>query len=209
MFIGYLFIVLVFTFPFYNHDRLTGPDPLDLAFPYYQTFGLFWVIIAAIWLHEQVEDKSKGYEFLKQLPIKATKIVGAKFLVVFITVFIYILFYSVAFWLISSSPDYVNPSITMMLAAGAVSLIIGGILYSVIFRFGFAKLRIILFVLMLFSIALPILLNAFIFPNVGIDKYDVIRFLSGPHWLWLTGVGLVLYLGLMWMSGRQLNRDRI
>ena len=208
-FIGYLFIVLCFTFPFYNHDRLTGPDPLDLSFQYYQIFGLFWVIIAAIWLHEQIEDKSNGYRFLRQLPIKPEKIVRAKFVVMLFTVGIYVAFYSFAFWMISSSPDYVNPGVRMMICAGTLTLLIGGMIYVFIFRFGFTKLRIVLFVLMMLSIALPIILNALIFPKLGIDKVEVIGFLSGKHWIWVASLGLVLYIGLMRLSGRQLNKAKI
>ena len=208
VFIGYLIIVLAFTFPTYNHDRLTGPNPLDLSFPFYLTFGLFWLIIATIWLHEQMEDKNKGYEFLKLLPVKAGDIVGAKFAVVFITVFLYVVFHLIAFWKISNSPDYVRPSWTMMINAGNIGLLIAGILYLNIYRFGFSKMRIAIFVLMIVFIALPIILTALILPNLGLDKYDLIDWMSDFNWLLVTTVGLAGYFGMYFLSAKLFSAEK-
>jgi hypothetical protein len=208
VFIGYLIIVLAFTFPTYNYDRMTGPNPLDLSFPFYLTFGLFWLIVATIWIHEQMEDKNKGYEFLMLLPVKAGEIVGAKFAAVFITVFLYVVFHLIAFWSISSSPDYVRPSWTMMINAGNIGLLIAGILYLNIYRFGFSKMRIAIFVLMIVFIALPIILSALLLPNLGLDKYDLIDWMSGVNWLLVTAVGLAGYFGMFLLSAKLFKAEK-
>lgn len=208
VFIGYLIIVLAFTFPTYNHDRLTGPNPLDLSFPFYLTFGLFWLIMVTIWIHEQMEDKNKGYEFLMLLPVKAGEIVGAKFAAVFLTVFLYVVFHLIAFWKISSSPDYVRPSWTMMINAGNIGLLIAGIFYLCIFKFGFSKMRIILFVSMIVFIALPIILTALLLPNLGLDKYDLIQWLSGVDSLVMTVIGFAGYFVIFILSAKLFRAEK-
>lgn len=207
-FIGYLVLVLGATFPLYNHDRLTSSNPLDLSFPYYQSFGVVWMIIASIWVHEQMEDKSKGYLFLRHLPVKPSEIVGAKFAVVFISVFIYVTFHCTAFWFISSSPEYFNPSCTLMINVGNLSLFIAGILYLCIYRFGFAKLRIVLFVLMMVFIALPIILSALILPKVGLDKFDIIDVLTGINWMLATAIGLAVYFMVVQWAARLVKTEK-
>lgn len=205
---GYLIVVLAFAFPAFNHDRLTGPDPLDLSFPYYLVFGLFWIIPAAIWVHEQTEDKSRGYDFLKLLPLKASAVVVAKFTVVFITILLYVGFHLVAFRVISGAPDYVEPSWAMMINAGAVCLLMAGILYLCIFRFGFSKMRIFLFVVMIGFIALPIVLNVLLLPGLGLDKVDLIDWLSGADWKILTAAGLSGYFGMCSVSVKLFRKER-
>jgi hypothetical protein len=208
VFIGYLILALAFTFPTYNHDRLSGPDPLDLSFPFYLVFGAFWVIAVSIWLHEQIEDKNNAYDFLKLLPVKAKTIAGAKFLAVFITVFLFVAFHCAAFRIISSSPDYVRPSWAMMINAGNISLLIAGVIYLFIYRFGFSKMKIALFVLMIVFIALPIIVAALLLPALGLDKYDLIDRLSGIDVFWTTVIGVVCYFGMFLLSAKLLKAEK-
>jgi len=201
-FIGYLIIVLAFTFPTYNHDRLTGPNPLDLSFPFYLTFGVLWLIAATIWFHEQMEDKTNGNKFLRLLPVKVGQIVGAKFFVIFFTVFLYVIFHLVAFRMISSSPDYFKPSWTMMINAGNISLLIAGLFYLCIYKFGFSIMRIALFILMIVFITLPIVLSALVLPSLGLDKYDCIDLFVSVDWPLMTAISLSAYFGLFLLSAK-------
>jgi hypothetical protein len=140
--------------------------------------------------------------------VKAGEIVGAKFVVVFITIFLYVAFHCIAFWKISSSPDYIRPSWTMMINAGNIGLLIAGIFYLCIYSFGFSKIRIALFVLMVIFIALPIILSAFLLPMFKLDKYDLIEWLSGLNLLWVTLVGIPLYFGMFLLSARLLKSGK-
>ena len=63
-FMLYPILLIGIAFPLFNHDRLTGPDPLSLSFVFSLTPYLFSVAIGAMWTHEQLEFKSKGYFFL-------------------------------------------------------------------------------------------------------------------------------------------------
>ncbi len=41
-------IILGFIYPLINHDRISGPRPLDLSFGYWQAIQIFWVIFAGL-----------------------------------------------------------------------------------------------------------------------------------------------------------------
>ncbi len=109
---GYMAIILGLLYPLNNYDRLTGSRPLDLSFGYMQAFQIFWIIFASIWMQEQIEFKANGYKFLRTLPIKDKDIVGAKFTVVFGSVFIYVIFHCIAFafssFVISNPPFFMS-----------------------------------------------------------------------------------------------------
>ena len=67
-FILYSVLLTGIIFPLFNHDRITGPDPLNLSFVFTLAPYVFYVAIGAIWTHEQIESKFKGYIFLKLRP---------------------------------------------------------------------------------------------------------------------------------------------
>ena len=92
MFIFYTVLIFGIAMPLFNHDRITGPDPLSLSFVFYLAPYMFLVAIGSLWAHELMEEKTKSYEFLRLLPIKEYEIVGAKFALVFLSITFYVLF---------------------------------------------------------------------------------------------------------------------
>lgn len=206
---GYMAIILGLLYPLNNYDRLTGSRPLDLSFGYMQAFQIFWIIFASIWMQEQIEFKANGYKFLRTLPIKDKDIVGAKFTVVFGSVFIYVIFHCIAFAFISTAPEYLNPSITAVINLGIVCLIFAGLLHLGVIKFGYMNFGKFLLILMILGLVLPILVTSFLLPKIGLDRYDVLYAITSVNWIFVTAVGFALYFGLMRIAVKLKNFERI
>lgn len=206
---GYMAIILGFLYPLYNYDRISGPRPLDLSFAYIQAFQIFWVIFASMWMQEQIEFKANGYKFLRTLPIKNKDIVGAKFVVVFGSVFIYIIFHCIAFAFISKAPEYYVPSSTAVINLGIVSLIIAGLLHIGIIKFGYMRFGKLLWILMIVGLVIPFLVTSFLLPKIGLDRYDILNAITSVNWIFVTAAGLAVYIGLMRIAMKMKNFERI
>ena len=206
---GYIAIILGFLYPLYNHDRITGPRPLDLSFGYWQAIQVFWVVFASMWISEQIEFKANGYKFLRTLPIRNKEIVGAKFAVVFGSVFIYVVFHCIAFAFISTAPEYLNPSITAVINLGIVCLIFAGLLHLGVIKFGYMNFGKFLLILMILGLVIPILVTSFLLPKIGLDRYDVLKGITSLNWIFVTAVGLAVYYGLMRIAMKMKNFERI
>ena len=208
-------IFLVFTalsigimFPLFNHDRLTGPNPLDLSFVFYLTPYLFWVAIGSIWGHEQMEAKTNSNDFLRLLPIKESEIVAAKFTLVFLSVAIFTAFHLVAFALISTNPDYFNPSLSYLVINADICLLFAALLYLGIFKFGFSKFGKIVVLSWFLAVISPIPLNLFLLPKLAITKYQIIEWVINFNWIVLTIISLAVYLGLMQVAIKLSEAER-
>jgi len=195
-------------FPAFNHDRLTSPDPLNLTFVLYLTSYLMMVVIGPIWIHEQMESKAKGYEFLFSLPIDAKDIVMAKFAVVFFSLFFYIIFQCAAFYFISSDPEYLNPACSIIIISGNFCLVISALLYLGIFRYGYAKFGKFVIFTWVIVVVSPILIFQFLLPRLGISRLDIIDRMVRLSWPLVTVISLGLYLGLMQLAIKTLKRAK-
>jgi len=208
VYFGYMAIILGLLYPLSNHDRLTGPNPLDLSFAYMQAFQIFWIIFASMWMSEQIEFKANGYKFLRTLPIKNENIVGAKFTVVFVSVLIYVAFHCIAFAVISTAPEYLNPSCQMMINLGIVCLIFAGLLHIGVIRFGYMSFGKFLWILMALGLIFPLLVTSLVLPKIGLDRYDILYAITGVNWIIVTAVGLAIYAGLMHLAMKMKNFER-
>ena len=66
IFILYLLLAVGLVFPLFNYDRLTGPDPLTLNFVFTLAPYLFFVVLGAVYIHEQctcVSDLRQQYGY--------------------------------------------------------------------------------------------------------------------------------------------------
>lgn len=201
-------LLLVFGLPLYNYDRLVGPDPLGLSFATYLA-PMIWLVLAAMWSHEQMESKSNGYAFLRILPIETAQIVKAKFALVFVAVAIYVGGCCIAFALVSTDPEYLIPSCTYLIVHGDVCLVAAALLYLGIFRFGFSrfgKYVLIVWVIMLIS---PIPIRLIILKPKGISDADIMQFMRGPYWIIGTIICLVGYYFLMKLAIRLIQAREV
>ncbi len=197
-------LLLVFGLPLFNHDRLVGPDPLGLSFAIYLA-PMIWLVLAAMWSHEQMESKSNGYAFLRILPIEPAQIVKAKFALLFIAGAIYVGGCCVAFALVSTSPEYLIPSCAYVIVYGDICLLTAALLYLGILRYGFSrfgKYVLIAWVILLIS---PIPIRIFILKPRGISDSEIMQFFRGPTWIIGTIICLAGYFFLMKLAIRKLS----
>jgi hypothetical protein len=200
----YPFLLLVFGLPLFNHDRLVGPDPFGMSFAFYLA-PMIWLVLAAMWSHEQMESKANGYAFLRILPIEPAQIVKAKFALVFIAVAIYVGGCCGAFALVSTNPDYLIPSCAYLIIHGDICLVAAGLLYLGIFRFGFSRFGKFVLIAWVFLLISPILIRLFILKPMGISDSEIMKFMRGPYWIIGTIICLIGYYLLMKLAIKKLN----
>jgi hypothetical protein len=198
-------LLLVFGLPLFNHDRLTGPDPLGLSFASYLA-PMIWLVLGAMYSHEQMESKTNGYAFLKILPIEPGLIVKAKFAMVFIGVAMYVGGCCAAFALISTSPDYLIPSCGYIIVHGNICLLAAALLYIGIFRYGYSKFGKFVLIIWVCLFILPLLIRIFILKPMGIRDSEIMAFLREPYWILGTFLCLVGYYLLMKLAIRNLSK---
>jgi len=196
-FVSYILIALGGIFPLMNNDRLTAPDRGSIHFALTLMPFIFWVVIGALWSHEQWEDRNNGYAFLSILPVGTRDIVKAKFTVVFLTTVIYVLSTGIFFFLVSKNPDYWKPSLRFMVVNANICLVLAALSYVGIFRFGYAKFGKFILISWFLLFISPIPINHMLLPWLGISRLDAIRQISNLNWLVATIIGLGIYLALM------------
>jgi len=197
-------LLLVFGLPLFNYDRLTGPDPLSLSFASYLA-PMVWLVLGAMYSHEQMESKANGYAFLRILPIEPAQIVKAKFTILFIAVAIYVGGCCVAFAFVSTSPEYLIPSCGYLIVHGDICLVAAALLYLGIFRYGFSRFGKYVLISWIFLFISPLLIRIFILKPRGITDADIMQFLRGPYWIIGTIICLAGYYLLMKLAIRKLN----
>jgi hypothetical protein len=208
-FIVYILLAVGLVFPLFNHDRLTGPDPLTLNFVFTLAPYLFFVVLGAVYIHEQFEQKSNGYAFLRTLPVKTSDIVVSKFLLVLLSVLIYTGFHCVAFTKISSDPSYWKPSCSFLIINGNICLILTALLYVGIFRYGYTKVGKFIVFLWLFIVLSPIPIHIFLLRRLGISRREIIEKVNGLNWVIVTLVCVALYYFLMRVATKNLEREKL
>lgn len=196
--------LVAFGIPLFNYDRLTGPDPLDLSFATYLA-PMIWLVLGAMWSHEQMESKSNGYNFLRILPIEPALIVKAKFVLVLIAVAIYAGGCCAAFALVSTSPDYLIPSCAYVIVHGSICLAAAALLYVGIFRYGFSRFGKYIPIAWVALLISPIPIRIFILKPRGISDAEIMQFFRGPYWIMGTAFCLVAYYFLMKLAARKLK----
>lgn len=205
-YVSYPVLLLVFLLPLFNHDRLSGPDPMSLDFATYLA-PMVWLVLAAMWAHEQMESKSNGYAFLRILPIDPDLIVKAKFAIVFISVAIYVGGCCAAVALISTSPEYLIPSCAYVIVFGCICLLAAGLLYIGIFRYGFSKFGKYILIAWVILLISPMPIRILILKPRGISSPEIMQLMRGPTWIIGTVVSLIGYYFLMKLAGRKLGES--
>jgi hypothetical protein len=187
----------------FNHDRITGPDPLSLSFAIYLA-PMIWLVLGAMWSHEQMENKANGYAFLRILPIDPSMIVKAKFAMVFIAVAIYVAGCCIAFAFVSINPEYLIPSSAYVIMYGAICLLVAGLLYLGIFRHGFSRFGKYILIAWVVLLTSPIPIRILILKPRGISDSEIMQFFRGPYWIIGTIVCLIAYYILMKLAVKKL-----
>ncbi len=205
MYVFYLGLYAIFFFPLLNYDRVTGPDTENPSYIFYQGIFLIWVVLGALWAHENMEQKANGYKFLKTLPLRGAKIIGAKFTLVFMSTVLFVAYQGIMIRILTGNSSLAAATWKYNAVLGSLCLILAGLAYMGIYRFGFSvfgKLLLGLWMLFFFS---PIIMREFILPPIGITLEEVLNFVIGLNWILVCLTGAALFWAMLPLVAR-MNR---
>lgn len=197
MHILFFLLITCFALPLYNHDRVTGPDPYNLSFVFYLIPYLYYIVFGAIWGHEQMEAKTRAYELLRILPLKTKEVVTAKFILILLLVSAYMIGIGIFIAAIAPDAEYLNTSLRFLIVNGSLCLVISGLIYLGLFRFGFIKFGKILFFIWILLLLSPVPINIVLFKELGLDRNQMIHWIAGQNWWLLLLLCLLLYFFIL------------
>lgn len=160
--------------------------------------------------NEIYEDKNRGYDFLKTLPIKPYKIVVSKFITAFILSAVGCL-YALVIIMLFGKEIALEQALSIALSSSGISLIFAGIFYVMVYKFGAVKaINIIRLVFISFTFV-PFLITFAV--KALFSKEDVKNFFQGLSNIRLDGYTILaliifLYVILMLLSIKVFYKNR-
>jgi len=206
-FLFYMATYFGILFPFINYDRIHSPEPLSLSFVLYIITYLFWLVLGSIYSHEQLEHKNRGYAFLRNFPINRRDIVLSKYILVFLSVLIFVTVQY--FWMgsIFADPKKAATGQSFALIMGGSCLVLAGWCYTLIFRFGFGKFGKILLISWILLMISPLMLLAFILPKLGLTREDIILYFTKTDPLAAVTFSFILFAASYLASLKFFSRE--
>ena len=178
--------------------RFVAGGPLEKGFVIPSGIFIYFLTLGSIFINEQHEEKNKGYAFLASLPIDAREIVTAKFLIIFLSVFLFAGMTILQMYFPAGNPDYLNIARSFMLLNACLCLIIGAFIYIGIFSIGYTKFLIAFTSLLVIIQLIPFTLAATKNREVLDSFFSKTReTLPQLNWIIILPLILILYLVLM------------
>lgn len=180
-------------FPLLNVSWIKASEPFDFGYVFYQGSWISWIVLGSLWMQEQIEYKSKGYAFLRTLPLKKSEIVYSKFIVMFLTVLFFVGYLCTAYSIFPVPREDLALIYSYIIILGSINLLIAGLIYVGIFRYGFHKISKIIWGVWLFMFLSPVLIKEFYLRKSDFSDLDVIKFVTGFHWILILSISLIVY----------------
>ncbi len=198
-FAGYaaLIMPLMTLYFYYVRKEFSG------AMVLFQGLWLILVVEGALAVNEKAEDKTNGYDFLRTLPIKDREIVQSKFLTVLLTTVFLVVFNYILYLFIPGSAYMYAIGAVVVLFAAIYALVLAGVSYIIIFRFGHAAFVKFIWAAMIISMVAPIIIFEFVILKMDTDLATVTEKLSQLYWLiWIVipVCGIVLFYFLFQLA---------
>lgn len=193
-------IQLTILMPLLTAVWLIHPTPMST----YQIFmGGMWLVLVLLGgaiNGEMIEEKMKGYAFLRTLPIKDRDIVMSKFLMAGLTACVFVVHINILLGFLSGpSHLFALGRILIPLFAG-IALLAVALLYALVFRIGYSRFIKIAWGAFFVIILSPILILEFVLIKINLDYGQIINSVITLPWLvWLSAglAFLAVYIGLM------------
>ena len=206
----FLFYALVWIPIFILAVVLPG-RPLDAGMVFFEGMWIILIILGSMITCEQNESKTKGYDFLRTLPIKDSQIVKAKFFLVILTACFVILYVSVIYLFVTIPPDVFAFAKIFIPLCVFVGLLLAALLYILVFKIGLSKAIKIGWTTFFGFVLGTILFIEFVLvkSEIGAGKFSV--FISSiPLMIWIVlGMGILAgYYSLMFMAIKVKKRNR-
>jgi hypothetical protein len=202
MFLIYQGLYFGMFFPLINRDRLTGENPLDLSFVLYLNMYMIWLILGSVWGQEQMENKSNGYAFLSTLPIRGRQIVGAKYILVFSAIFVFVSVHLVWYAVSFEDPEFIAAGLRSLSHISGLCLFLSGLYYLGFFRFGYRRFSKYALAIWLFLVVSPLPAQIILKERYDILSGDIIGTINRLNPVITLSVCLVLFLGSLALAIR-------
>ena len=206
-FVFYMVFFACIFFPLLNQSRAGSADSFDFIYVFYQGSWIFWIVLGPIWGNEQIEAKNKGYAFLSTLPVKKSEIIISKYFLVFLSVVFFVGYYCTAILFYPTPAEHLTLIRTFICVLGGLCLIISGLVYLGIYRFGFSKLSKVIFTLWILLFLSPVFFRELLMPKFNITTLDIIQFFAGFNWFLFSIFSLTLFLFTLWLSIKHVNKS--
>ena len=166
---------------YFVRKELSGPMVM------FQGLWLILIVEGALAVNEKAEDKTRGYDFLRILPIKDREIVLSKFLIVLITA-IFLVAFNYILYLFVPGPVHLYTIGRILVPLSAIyALVLAGVSYIIIFRFGHAAFVKFIWAAMIISMVAPVLIFESVILKMDLDINTITDRLSQFRWLiWIV-----------------------
>jgi hypothetical protein len=192
-YMGFILLLTVIVRAFLGNE-------LNVPFVIVSGILVFMLVFGAVFINEQYEEKSNGYDFLDVLPVKASEIVAAKFSLVLLADVAIVGYLLLLFSSSVSSPEEWTLVRSYILMSGVLCLIFTAVSYLGIFAIGYTKFVMIVLSLLVVLGFFPLLITKFYRDNLDTMVENILAFLQNLNWIVILPLSLVGYLGLMWIA---------
>ena len=208
MFFLYMGLYAFIFFPLLNYSRFTlDEDPAELIYLLYQGAYGFWIVLGAIWVHEQIESKSRAYTFLRILPIRNKDIISAKFALVLFAVLFFVIYQTGVIAVLVHNAEYSRAAWQYNTFIGNICLLMAGLVYMGIYRYGFVKMGKFVLIGWLLLFLSPLLLREIIMPKLDFSVETIVLRVTSLNWWVVTLVVLAMYWGMLQLAVRFKNAE--
>lgn len=184
----------------------TNKSSLDESMVLTSGSYIYLMVFLPVFINEQQEYRSNGYDFLDILPIKAIEIVASKFLLALIAVVSVLIYDFILFSLFPASHELMVIAISYILFSGMICLLITALIYIGIYGFDRSKFILIIPIFFVSIFFVPILVYEFIILKLVIDINEVVSALENINWIVIIGGVIIIYLLLMAIAAKLKER---
>ncbi len=202
MFLVYQGIFYAFLIPLVYTEGLIDLDPQDPSMVFMLQTYIFLVILGSVWSAEQLEHKTNGYAFLQILPVRAYQIVGAKFLLTFLAVAVYVVVHMIWISLAFDDPRFIEAARDNFILAAGVCLALAGPYYLGFYRFGYQRFSKIAIAIWLLTVIAPLPIIIMLKERFHLGIREIMEILQRVDLVAVGVGGAVLFLASMWGAVR-------
>jgi hypothetical protein len=180
-------------------------------------YGLFTTIIfihmlvfGSVMHIEKYEEKNKGYNFICTMPVTSTEIVVAKFLLLLLLGVLGVGFLLIMTWIFKIGSGTASLRRSILVMAGSTSLLAGGLCYVGIFKWGYGKMKIAVFIIYIALMLLPslsVILTKEVGGANGLQKIAVV--LADMNLPLISVCTVVVFSGLMFLGIKVMKDKRV
>jgi len=175
---------------------LLSRDTLGVLPPLVQGLMITGLTVIPVIANEQYEDKHKGYDFMRILPIKTGEIIAAKFMTLCSVAAILVLFNCLFFSFFNNDASTLAVSRSFILLSALASTIIGAIVYIGIFLLGYTIFLKVTASLMIILGMIPPLILKYMRPELDQAITNALAFMENLSWLKAIGITLIIFIAL-------------